>query len=405
MILLVLFFCYPLKAQNNPASIYINGGINNPEIPDKIKDDPLYTFNVHIGGYLQLWYIYEGVENGKRQRLTNDEAAQQASGFSFNRARVYIENIDGKLRGKISAKLESGTPSMLDAYVHYLLIKDNLQLRAGQMKIPSTYEVETSSSNLEFATRSRFTDNVANWSLSKSTSSISPFTSVQTYYRDLGVAIRGNLYGFTYHCMISNGLGANLFVGGNESRQFVYTNTFGAYFFGTRLSWDIMRLFHLVDFPVSSFRLGGHRNRNRHPNILYNDTKTVLDIDRESWSSDIQIIIFNRIRLTGMYGKGVVEDDFDNNNEPDYRYHGYELRVIVEILKDRLEAGFRFDSYTDENSIFGGEETMKTYTLGINYYIPPGLRMQPNYKWKRLEGELNIETNDDIFILSAQYEF
>jgi len=72
---------------------------------------------------------------------------------------------------------------------------------------------------------------------------MSPFYNVQTQGRDLGVAIKGYFRGLSYQAMISNGLGANEYIGASESRQFLYANAFGAYFYGARLSYDVFKEF------------------------------------------------------------------------------------------------------------------------------------------------------------------
>ena len=407
--IIIIFFAFLFLALNalqaEESSLSVEHNVQKDAQKEK-AETPTYLSNIDIGAYFQLWYIYEKVENGKRQSVTEDKAVKEASGFSLHRARIYLDTNSDKINGKMSVKLESGTPGLLDAYAYLTFIDEKLEFWAGQMKIPSTYEVATSSAELDFATRSRFSSEVTNWSLSKSTSSISPFTSVQTKLRDLGLGLKGEIFYLKYFFMLGNGLGANLFIGGDENKEFVYTNSFGAYFYGVRLSWDLIKYFIKDEqdgFPVNSFCLGGHYNRNKHNDILYRDTKTVLDIDRESWSVDMQIMILNRIRLIGMYGKGVIKDDIDYNNETDYTYSGWELKGIVEILKDTLKAGFRFDSFTEKNSIFGGvEESTNAYTIGLEYISKLQLQLQLNYKWKCLDSDLNKDKDDDIFTIALQ---
>lgn len=157
------------------------------------------------------------------------------------------------------------------------------------MKIPSTYEVGQSDTNLDFATRNKFSEEVVNWSLSKSPSSISAFTSVQTQSRDTGIGITAEYRGLKLYTYAGNGLGANMFVGAEEKKQTVYTNSPGDMFYGVRGDADILRFLSIHDNVISSVVLGGHASRNKHDNFLYNDTRTVLDMDRFSWSTDIHL--------------------------------------------------------------------------------------------------------------------
>ncbi len=355
--------------------------------------------------HLQLRYAQEEVENEKRQRVTNDPAVQTASGFSLHRARLFFGSQKGNIGGKLSLGLEKGTPMLLDAALSYQVDARMLRIDFGQMIIPSTYEVNRSSFRLDFTSRSRFSTEVANWSLSKSPSSISPFTSVQTYSRDMGLAIKGVYGWFDFFIMTGNGLGANLFVGGDETRQFVYANNAGSYFHGVRLELNLRRIPLMEQSPLTDLTLGGHANVNDHEDILYNDKKTVLDIKRNSWSVDLRLELWNRFRLSGMRGGGVVEDDYDNNREPDYRYSGEEFKLMAVIVPDSLEAGGRYDSFTFENSVFGGKETENVTTVGLSYFPQDRLMIQADYKWKKLDSEINLETDNNIFVLQVQYGF
>lgn len=383
---------------NNTAAAQAGENVKHDYMPSEKA-----SWNINVGAYCQLWYIYESVENEKLQSISGDNAADKASGFNINRARLYLSGNYGNLRGKLSLRVERGTPGLMDAFAEYSFFNGILQITAGQMKIPSTREVEVSSASLDFATRTVFSSNVTNWSLSKSISSVSPFTSIKTYLRDTGIALKGDVSGFHYFLMVGNGLGANLFIGGEENRQFVYTNSFGAYFYGLRLSYNPVQMFKVPDLSVLSVRFGGHFNYNRHPDILYNDRSTVLDIDRYSWSCDMDISVFDRILLGFMYGGGAIRDDFDNNDETDYKYSGFEAKIIAVMIKDHLEAGFRFDSYTYENAVFGGRETTYTYTIGITCSILQYIRIQANYKIKTLNSTINNDLNDNIFILQMQF--
>ncbi|MFC1670244.1 porin, partial [Spirochaetota bacterium] len=255
------------------------------------------------------------------------------------------------------------------------------------------------------ATRSILSANIANWSLSRSVSSVSPFTNLNTYQRDLGLALKGKIASAEYFFMLGNGFGANNFTGGPENKGSVYTNSPGDHFYGFRLSWDIASFFGINKFFLTSLKPGGHFNYNRHNNLLYNDAKTVLDIKRKSWSCDLYIELFKRIRITGMYSRGLVDDDFDDDNKIDYSYQGWEAKIMVVILKDMLEAGFRYDAYRYENAVFGGYELLENYTIGINYYPFKSLKVMANFKWKTLSGELNNDLDDNIFTIVVQGKF
>jgi hypothetical protein len=360
---------------------------------------------IRAGGYLQLLYRFEQVENGTRQAYSGDEAVQTANGFTITRARVGITAESGKIGGRVLIRLEGGALGLLEAYGYYRAVGEALEIYAGQMKIPSTYEVAVSDEALDFVTRSRFSMETPNWSLSRSTSEISPFRGVQTYFRDLGAAVKGAVAGFEYFLFVGNGLGANYSIGKSEPAGILHTNSFGAFFYGARGSCDAVKALRLENFPLRYFILGGYINRNIHQNVLYQDDRSVFDFDRFSWAVDLQSMVLNRVRVAALYGSGKVDDDLYNTGEVEYRYRGGEFRVLFTVIPDTLEAGVRYESYTEHESTIGDEETMNQVTLGVTYTLKPHLRFQLNYLHRWLVSGLNRDTADDLVVGSAQLMF
>jgi hypothetical protein len=357
---------------------------------------------VRLDGYLQLWYLYEQAENGKLQDISGDPGAQAASGFSLNRIRLQIALDLGTFSAVLQLRLEGGTIGLLDAYGSWAPYGPVLELRAGQMKIPSAWEVGIGDEALDFATRSRFATEVANWSLSKSSSSTHPFYQLQTSSRDLGAGLRGYYRGFRYFLMVGNGLGANNYVGAEENRQFLIANDFGAYFYGARLSYDLLYELRQRTRPMAVYlEVGGHLNYNHHPNLIYNDNK-VYDLERWSWSADARLGLFERLRLTGMYGAGQVEDDFDGDGKPDYTYSGWEAGAMVRVVPRFLEAGLRWDSYSWSRAVTGGWSTAGALTAGLTWTPDPRVRVQLNYKRKILFSELDPDIDNDLAVLALQ---
>jgi hypothetical protein len=356
-----------------------------------------------MGGYIQVWYLYEQALNGKHQDVTGDLGAQEASGFNVNRARLSADAQWGPAGMMVQLRLEGGSLSLLDAYGYWMLVGRALEIEVGQMKIPSEWEALVPDDELDFATRSRFATEVANWSLSRSPFSTSPFYFIQTQQRDLGAAIKGEVRGFSYLAMVGNGLGANNYVGADESRQFVYANSFGAYFYGARVSYDLLTEIRQGGSPLpASFVVGGHYCINVHPNLIYNDAKTVLDLDRRSWSVDARLGLFDVLRLTGMYGEGVINDDYDNDGNPDYVYRGWEAGAMVAIIRDVLEAGARFDCYSWNRAVTSGWANAMALTVGVNISWTSHVRIQLNYKLKLLRGDLSQDADSNLVIVSTQ---
>ena len=359
--------------------------------------------HLHLGGYVQLWYLNEQAKNGKLEDGTGDPGAQMASGFAINRARLQLGMEMGSVGASMQVRMEGGSLNLLDAYGSWRILGPAMVLRFGQMKIPSAWEVRVPDEGLDFITRSRYASEVVNWSLSKSTFSTCPLFNIQTYSRDAGMSIEGEAAGFRYALMAGNGLGANNHVGAEESRGFVYANAFGAYFYGMRATYDVLTEARLV-FPTlpASLELGGHYNWNDHPNFIYSDAKTVLDLKRRSWSADLCLRVWDRLRVTGMYGEGVIDDDYDHDGQVDYSYRGWEIRAMAVIFPGVLEAGARYDSYTWNRAVTSGWTEAGALTVGLTWSLPPVLRLQVNYKLKILSGELVYNDNSSLFMAAAQ---
>jgi hypothetical protein len=366
--------------------------------PDEM--DAKLTF----GGYFQVWFQYEQAENGAKQDYTADPGAQEASGFNLNRARGNARMEWRDFGAYAQVRLEGGSLSLLDAYGYWRPFGKMLEVDVGQMKIPSVWEVQVPDESLDFFSRSRFASEVTNWSLSKSTFSTSPLYFIQTNLRDLGAGIRGEFRGLEYFLMVGNGLGANAYIGAIENRQFVYANPFGAYFYGGRLSYDVFNELgdNLWGVPCA-LAIGGHYNLNDHSNLIYNDARTVLDLKRHSWSVDARLRLFDRVRVTGMYGEGVVDDDFDHDGTPDYTYRGWEIGAVFTLVEDTLEAGVRYDTYSSNIAVTSGWATVNAVTVGLTYSLKPHLRTMIDFKWKQQTGDLTQAMANGIAVAVVQF--
>jgi hypothetical protein len=375
--LLLLLACFPASADSPPK--------------------------VRVGGYAQLWYVNEQAENGKIQDYTGDPGADIASGFSMNRARLQVGMDWGPFGGSLQIRLEGGSPGLLDAYGAWRAAGDALVFRFGQMKIPSAWEVAVPDEELDFATRSRFASETANWSLSKSTFTTSPLYYVQSYLRDTGVGVDGDLLGLRYALMVGDGLGAGGNIGADESRGLLYANPFGAYFYAARVSYDLLTEVRRWVFPVpASLVIGGHVTWNNHPDCILSDAKTVVDLKRWSWSADAALKVWDRVRLTGMYGEGVVDDDYDHDGQVDYSYRGWEARVVAILVPDVMEAAARWETFSWSRAVTGGWAEADALTVGVTFSWKPVLRLQLNYKWKLQSGDLTADASSHLILISAQ---
>jgi hypothetical protein len=299
------------------------------------------------------------------------------------------------VRGCVSLRLEGSPVALLDAYAVLPLRGELAELWAGQMKVPSTHEVDTPSEALDFGTPGGFSSVAADYALARSPSLASRLTGVRTYDRDLGVGVKGSAAPLSYFVMVGNGLGANRFVGGPGARQEVYANSFGAHFYGARLSLR----------PLPAIEIGGHASWNDHPNAVLDDKRTVLDIRRASASVDLRVAPVERIAFVAMYGAGRVEDDIDYDGRADYRYRGWEAKLTAWVAPRRLRAGVRYDAFGEESYENGAEDILHAATAGLSWFPGEGLRLQAEVRRNILESDANPDLDDDLVLVTGQVEF
>lgn len=354
-----------------------------------------------LSGYLQTWWtVYEEVESGIRQEGNSDLATQEAFGFSLARARVGLSQsfLDESLGFKFEVKFEEGVEP-LEYYTFYKL-RPFLNLYLGQMKIPSTYEVLQSDSQLDFISRTNISDKIADWSLSRDpiTFDASSLTGIRTRSRDLGLALKGQFQEekLQYFLMMGNGLGANLFISGREKKGFFVSNGPGNMFYGLRIEAKPLSFFSTNQY-LSPLTIGGHFNYNYHPDMLLNDERTVLDLNRISYSGDLRAEFPYGFAFTGLYAGGKVDDDYGGRGT-NYRYQGYELKVMEKLFPEKLELGFRFDHYWYKISNSQNAINQQKWTGGANYYPFKPIKIQLDYVYKKTDDpELEYQNGSLVY--------
>jgi hypothetical protein len=363
--------------------------------PPAGADSPI----IGIEANSSFWFtIYEEVENGLIQPGSGDPAADHASGFNFKLGRVALtfESPDRKIEALIRLRLEERTDviSFWGAY-H---AAPWLGAYIGQMKIPSTAEVLAPDHLLDFTSRTTFGRNVCDYSLSR-TPYISSIMAAKSYDRDLGFALKGLCPGrkapsIGYFIMASNGIGANRYIGGDTSEEFLYTNGFGDFYYGARLELS----------PASMLTLGTHLSMNRHDDMALGDRGPVYDIDRRVWTADSRLELPTGQRIEGFYGIGSMNDFIESQN---YRfdYSGWGLWAIQPLVDGKIELGIRYDNFTYEFNEDGNKTSQNNLTAGVNYRPEEYLRLQLNYIYKQTVNEFEEDLDDNILYLNVQFIF
>jgi hypothetical protein len=374
-----------------------------------------YKFNDHIEAYAytQIWLtLHEQMEDteGLYQNISHDEATNFTTGFRIHRARFgtrasLFKNILG---GELQIKLEGGI-AILDLNVRVSPIPW-LDIVVGQLKFPSTRENLTRSYQLNFIQRARISVALADYSLSRTTYASSLFAGNESFLRDLGLGLKSSfdIQGIPIRLffMIGNGLGANLFVGGNTAEGFIITN--GQFFYGGRLE---------IDPWPKHLSIGGHFNFNKHDNIVFNSGRTVYDLHRLSYSADLILTVPRTgLRVIGMYGAGQILEDYDQNDKTDFIYSGWhgdllwELNPLLHKISDstalkshRFELVFRYENYMTEADESGIPSKYYGWTFGFTYAFLQYIKLQFNAILRRSDEPFLNDLDDDTYILSLQF--
>ncbi|MCU0691687.1 MAG: hypothetical protein MUF54_09820, partial [Polyangiaceae bacterium] len=224
------------------------------------------TPNLSASAYFQQWFtVYEQMEDlrGLYQHPSEDEAVDHTSGFRLARARLGFRacTTDRQFTLVTNLRLERD-PGILDLYAT-AQVAPWLTLQAGQFRIPSTRENLQLDSDLDFLLRTQLSDALADYALSRTTHASSLFYGNRSYRRDLGVGFQttwapAGVPTRTFG-MIGNGLGTNLYIGGESGREFVIANRPFDWFYAARAE--------IEPWP-NVVTLGGHASYNRHDDIV-----------------------------------------------------------------------------------------------------------------------------------------
>ena len=375
-----------------------------------------FSKQLEVYGYTQAWFTaYEQMETegGKVQHPSGDLGADSVSGFRLATARVGLKiATPGDHLGFVTQLRLEENPGILDVYARATVARW-LSFYAGQLKVPSLYENLQENCDLDFITRTHLADALSDYALSRTSYASSMFYGNKSFQRDLGVAFKGEVrpggLPIRYFGMVGNGLGANLFIGGSTTREFIVTNHFGHFYYGGRLE---------VEPWPKVITLGGYASYNRHDNIVFYSGEQVLDLNRFAWAGDARVNVpWIGLRVAGAYGGGWNRDHVYDLTKTDFAYSGWEARLVWQVnpvvrrlrptrfvRNNLLELTFRYDELRTEADESGVHVRYRTFTPGLNYLYRDYVKVQLDYYIRRdWDPSRAIRTpNNDALILSLQ---
>lgn len=349
-----------------------------------------------------IWLtVAEQAENGLRQTGSLDPAASHASGFNFRQGRLgaRLQTPDSTIEVCLRLRLEERT-DILDAWVGWRVAR-GWTLRLGQQKVPSTGEVLAPDEELDFITRSTFGCQVGDLSMFR-TPYISPVMAGKSYDRDLGLSVHGSwparkprlqLLG-----MVGNGLGAGNYIGGAQSSEFLFSNSPGDLYMGARLEWIPLPTAEAKPAP---WRWGGHCSVNHHRNASLDARGPVLDLDRRSWSLDLQAAPFTGHHGGAFVGGGRLRDAWTQDPYR-YEFRGWGAWWLWAPGDGPLEFGVRRDVFRGEYQPVDDPTEERHWTLGLNWRPRSEVRIQGNYVRKVTDRAQTLDPADDILFLNVQ---
>ena len=355
--------------------------------------------------------LYEQAEetSGLKQQPQGDKAAQSVTGFAIDQARVRLSGnfLKNQLGLVLEMRLEKG-PALLDAYGEWRF-GSWLAVRLGQFKIPSGWENLASDRDLDFSLRPAIEDALADYALSRTTYASSLFYGNKSWRRDVGLGLAGDIdirIGMLrYLAMVSNGLGANLFIGGTTEREYLLSNK-AQFFYGLRV--DLLDLFGVA-------RVGAHVSYNRHDNVVFNSGRTVLDLNRFTWSVDAGFEIpKSGVRAHGTVAGGQINDDFDADGKRDFSFFGGDVRLIWRLdplIKhlggsgwgdaQHFELGARYERYDTVSDESAFTIRHHVITSGVQWAYDPYLRLHLEYVVRRTQDPKQKDLKDDAVLFTT----
>ncbi len=220
------------------------------------------------------------------------------------------------------------TQILLDAQVEMNFIPQ-AQLRIGQFKIPFSLENLTSSSALDTISRSQTVENLC------------PGRDTGSSGRDIGITLNGQFAWLDYSFGIFNGSGINI------------TDLDDHKDIATRLTFR----------PVGFFSIGLSRYDGRH-----SSSKEAPAFEKERTGIDIFCV----------QGALTIKGEYIHGKDEQTRKSGWYIHGNYELVSDRFQAIFRYDSFNPDLDVRGDRITVTT--VGANYFLTKKTKIQLNYE-------------------------
>ncbi|MEH6679734.1 MAG: porin [Sediminicola sp.] len=382
---LALFFTSMGYAQKTPGPRFGNGILNI------IGKDS--TWSMDVGLRFQFLSTFQWQDNASMQ-----------SNFSIRRSRLKFDGfaLSPKLRYKVELGLSnrdmSGTSEftgnspryLLDAVVMWHPIK-NVEIWAGQTKLPGNIERVISSGNLQQVDRSLL-------------------NRYFTIDRDIGLQLRHEMFvGPTFlireKLAISQGEGRNIVTGNLGGHQFtgrLEILPFGA-FKGEYLGSDLERE------PHPKLMLSATFDSNQDAVKTRSNQGDYMETDSGFYETTINTLLadlmfkYRGFSLMGEYALRNADDPIAKNSD------GTETGdVVQEGSGSNLQAGYLFDNNWevsmrqthiswDDEAVGNGDETQ--YTFGISkYLVGHKLKVQTDLSY------LSVDNEEDELMYRLQFE-
>ncbi|MBN2652088.1 MAG: hypothetical protein JXR63_06870 [Spirochaetales bacterium] len=374
---------------------------DNDEKEKFVATDGIFSINL----FADIWLKpVEFVENGVLNSDTGENAAVVASGFSIYNP-IFGMSYEAQ-NFSFNTNISIGrTIDLLDLNFSFYTKKKEVEFIFGQMKIPLTFENALSRSDRDYPMLSMISSQLQDYSLLRQTYLRSPFTAVKSYGRDLGVGLKGSLYGFSYFLYVGNGFGANIGIGGSEDKQTIFTNDFGHFIYAGRFEYNFAEIFKekLPDF--TEITIGAHGLYNFHDNFLLgSDERSIFSTKRASWSCDFQFS-YKYLRTSFIYGMGWILEDQDRDGHGDYFYKGWDFRIIGVPIPDVLEMGIAIDGLITDKNNTGNLFNYLNITANLQANFAKYFTIDIAYKHKILDAINNADLKNDIFLISLKMNF
>jgi phosphate-selective porin len=347
-----------LVTQEEADSLRADAAIKQQESDAKKKSFVVTAArSIQLAGYTQV-------------RYQNLEESGKKSGFDIRRARIDVKGTISpyfgyRLQPDFAATSTGAFAKLLDAYAEVKLA-NFLNFTIGQQKVALSYENQISDNKSENIDRSQVVEAL----VARGKDVIGNHNG-----RDLGIQVNGSLFTIKEHPLVDyyvglyNGAGINVTADNNTSKDVAV---------------------RLVLHPLTGLSLGGSYYNGVGNYLLVSTDKTTSNKGRNRWGIEL---VYESKSLS-------LHSEYLNGKDNVITKDGYYAQLAYYIIAQKFQVVGKYDHFDPDKNV--ADNALTVYTLGLNYYFNPNVKVQIAYNLKR---EQSSQISNNFAVAQFQIGF